>query len=600
MTNLDPSFAEDDSYREKIWPEAGIKVGDIKLTIGLAILMGVVKKPSVSSYWSTESWWETPFFREYQSRNVFQLILSKLHVTDDSKNPKRVKPPTEAEKKIQKEKEKEEKRKQKEKADKVKGKGNATKKKPSDDDNFLADNVHDPQGKVRHITNVLQHTFRTSFTPGPNVAIDEQGCKFRGIVHFRQYNSSKPDKYHIKLYAICDSDSGYICGFEIYGGEKTTLRMAKPFGSTSDALQFGVFPWPDATKPYDVTKTVMQMLYKYRFLDQYYTLYCDNYYTSFELLRELLVRKTYCCGTVRDNRYGYPLALRYAAKTRTLTNTQKATGLKLKTKNVKRMQPKSKEIGWRRSIDHKYLAMLFSDRKYVALLSSCHQAQDVQLRGRFEGQKARWRPEAVHWYNMFMKGVDHIDQELRSYELHRKSLSWPKKLFFHMVNMAIQNAYILFEHANPNKKDAQTSLWFRSKVIKSLLQQGLTESHFGKPRDNYVPPLGQGRYTERHFPSEIQVAPNKRKHRKCSLCHTKSTKYQCVNCNGKKLCAWPCFESWHTPGSRSPEEARNGEEFDDDDHQNSSTNSENSDRQSSQSTVNDNEDDNDSTLTENN
>lgn len=35
-------------------------------------------------------------------------------------------------------------------------------------------------------------------------------------------------------------------------------------------------------------------------------LYCDNFYTSPELVRDLAALKTYCVGTVRQNKKGIP------------------------------------------------------------------------------------------------------------------------------------------------------------------------------------------------------------------------------------------------------------------------------------------------------
>ena len=45
-------------------------------------------------------------------------------------------------------------------------------------------------------------------------------------------------------------------------------------------------------------KTVLKLTEKLR--DKHYHVYFDNYFTSIELLEELLQRETYGCGTVRS------------------------------------------------------------------------------------------------------------------------------------------------------------------------------------------------------------------------------------------------------------------------------------------------------------
>ncbi len=169
--------------------------GDIKILVGYNGLMGIVGKPAIPHYWSVDRVIETPFFHEYMSRNTFQLLMSKLHFNDDSQNPKR---------------------------------GQAG---------------HDPLAKIRNIVNALQWSFGKSYIPLRDLGLDEMGCKFHGVCIFRQYNKSKPDKYHIKFYGVAESVSGYVCMFEIYTGKgppSATDMMAKRWGADKDSCcRFG-------------------------------------------------------------------------------------------------------------------------------------------------------------------------------------------------------------------------------------------------------------------------------------------------------------------------------------------------------------------------
>ena len=78
---------------------------------------------------------------------------------------------------------------------------------------------------------------------------------FRGKVHFKVYNSDKPDKYSVKSYQLCDSSNGYCCRFEIYTGVNQEPPSAKG-------------------KTYNLVMRLMQP-----YLNVGRCLYIDNYYT---------------------------------------------------------------------------------------------------------------------------------------------------------------------------------------------------------------------------------------------------------------------------------------------------------------------------------
>ena len=86
-----------------------------------------------------------------------------------------------------------------------------------------------------------------------------------------------------------------------------------------------------------------------------------------------------------------------------------------------------------------------------------------------------------------MNGVDRSDQYLAKYNLLRKCLRWWKTLFFHMIDISLVNAFILFQSfrkENPKsvplkRANGYSVLEFREAVIRQILD--LTE--FGTPRD---------------------------------------------------------------------------------------------------------------------
>ena len=105
----------------------------------------------------------------------------------------------------------------------------------------------------------------------------------------------KPNRFHIKLFQISESQSEYILGYEVYTGKDTSCISMQ-----SNPLN------PECGK---TTKLVLGLLEKCKFLDKGHNIYMDNYYTSPELAEELFFHQTYCCGTVKMNHKDMPKSL---------------------------------------------------------------------------------------------------------------------------------------------------------------------------------------------------------------------------------------------------------------------------------------------------
>ena len=51
----------------------------------------------------------------------------------------------------------------------------------------------------------------------------------------------------------------------------------------------------------------------------------------------------------------------------------------------------------------------------------------------------------IHDYNLYMIGVDKLDQLMRYYSFFHKSVKWWRKVFFWVVEVAVVNAYIIYK-----------------------------------------------------------------------------------------------------------------------------------------------------------
>ena len=108
------------------------------------------------------------------------------------------------------------------------------------------------------------------------------------------------------------------------------------------------------------------------------------------------------------------------------------------------------DMRWARTDD--ILCLQWKDSKPVSMCSTFHCANDTTIaRRNSKGKDGKYvrlelkKPKAVDDYNQNMGGVDRSDQLLASYDVLLKSYRWWKTLFFHMVDLAVVNSYILFQ-----------------------------------------------------------------------------------------------------------------------------------------------------------
>ena len=137
---------------------------------------------------------------------------------------------------------------------------------------FVGDRLY----KFRHIQEMLLQQFMTVYTPKQQICIDEEIMLWRGRLAFRTYLPGKRNKYGVKLYVLCEP-SGYVYNFVVYSGRHDSV--------------------PGFNKSESAVLVLMDSL-----LDKGYELYIDNYYTSYNLVSELLRRQTTVVGTLRAQR----------------------------------------------------------------------------------------------------------------------------------------------------------------------------------------------------------------------------------------------------------------------------------------------------------
>lgn len=139
----------------------------------------------------------------------------------------------------------------------------------------------DKLAPIREVWEKINNKLKKLYLPTANLTIDEQLVPFRGRVSFQQYLPSKPDKYGMKIWWICDSSNSYpLYGIPYLGkeGSKKTEKLAK---------------------------TVVEKL-----CEPYYrtnrNVTFDNYFTSLDLAQSLLSNGLTIVGTMRKNKRCIP------------------------------------------------------------------------------------------------------------------------------------------------------------------------------------------------------------------------------------------------------------------------------------------------------
>ena len=80
------------------------------------------------------------------------------------------------------------------------------------------------------------------------------------------------------------------------------------------------------------------------------------------------------------------------------------------------------------------------------MMSNCHEPGEVLVKKREKTDESCQvpHPTAIADYNKYMGGVDLTDQMVTVYKLDQKKRKWWRKVFFHMLMVAIYNAFIVF------------------------------------------------------------------------------------------------------------------------------------------------------------
>ncbi len=239
---------------------------------------------------------------------------------------------------------------------------------------------------------------------------------WHGNISFRQYIPLKRHRFGLKLFAIWDCKTSFVQDIVLYTEDGTEVTEDRSLGLSGA-----------------VVMTLMEP-----YFDKNHVLYVDNWYTSPALFEFLCSRQTGGCGTVTKRRKHMPYFPPLANKEDCTYRKAKGT-----------------------------LAVMWKDKWEVTFLTTVHHPQMVLRHNIDRSTRQRiMKPECVLDYNTNMRLVDKADCMISSIECARKTLKWYKKLYFHLVDITMLNAHILFKEKTCNIPTLQDIV---IKVVRQLL-----------------------------------------------------------------------------------------------------------------------------------
>lgn len=394
------------------------------------------------------------------------------------------------------------------------------------------DPEYDVLFKIRPVINHFNDRF-SSVPMIQRLCVDEQMCPTKmKATNIKQYMPAKPHKWGFNFFVLCDS-TGFSHAFEIYtgAGDNKLIPNTPNLGAAANVVVRLSQIVPDNLN---------------------HIVYFDNVYTTLPLLVYLRSRGIYSLGTIRSNR---------------ISNSKLS-----KDECVKKMDRGQKEESVGVAYGCSISSVLWNDARAVRLVSTYVGTEpffDVIDRRCKPQQIERWDkktkqkilidcPMIISEYNKHMGGVDLMDSLIGRYHIEMKTRKWINRIFHHLIDVAMVNAYLLYRRVRIGDKMDLAS--FRSTVAEALCfsKNGAVKRR-GRPPKDQTPQTIPIKNTKTYFPvDEVRFDGVGHPCQKLSYSERKTCKYP--NCKSRTQAYCPkcklhlcsssknnCFIKFHTP-----------------------------------------------------
>jgi DNA excision repair protein ERCC-6 len=366
----------------------------------------------------------------------------------------------------------------------------------------VADNAvlspNDRMAKIRPLFNSLNEKFLAEFPYDQHLSIDESMVPYYGRHSAKQFIRGKPIRFGFKVWSL-NTPLGYCVQMDPYQGAGVTDTQLGLGGSV-------------------VVKLVNALP------SDNYVLYFDNFFTSFKLLQYLANKNVKATGTVRANRVENCPVI-----------------------SVDIMKKKDRgTYDYRLDKTSNILVTRWNDNSVVTMASTCHGIEPI-------GNAKRWskahkktiditQPHVIGQYNKSMGGVDRMDQNISCYRISIRSKKWWWALFAYLLDVAMQNAWLVYRKTKAAQIRPLDQLDFRREVCIVYYKQ------FNSERPCIGRPLGRPKALSTRVPLAIRhdgvnhFVVSSGTQRRCVVCQQK-TRRQCEKCDvGLHL---ECSASFH-------------------------------------------------------
>ncbi|XP_070604145.1 NADH dehydrogenase (ubiquinone) complex I, assembly factor 6 isoform X1 [Erythrolamprus reginae] len=345
----------------------------------------------------------------------------------------------------------------------------------------------DKLAPIRTVWNKWVEILPQLYNVGEAITVDQQLLGFRGWCPFRQYIPSKPAKYVIKVWTLCDSKSSYVQNAQVYTGRNPGERPEKNQG-----MQV-VLDLTHALKGQNVT--------------------CGSFFTSYQLGQMLQKRHLTMLGSIRKNDPELPQGI--LSKREVYSSTFYFNG---DTTVVSYVPPKNKQ---------------------VILMSTMHHDNAISNR---EDKK----PDMILDYNATKGAVNTLEQAISTYTCKCKTNRWPMIMFYNILDVSAYNAFVLWREIDPNwnRSKLHKRRMFIEELGKSLVRPYI-ETRKVNPRIEGAAAILKSvqQHAQKRDSAASTSTATSQKRRRCRFCPSSCDNKTNVTCAGcaKYVCKGHVF-----------------------------------------------------------